>query len=1128
MKQMAFTKVLTVVACALMLCALAPTLSAADTAQYFYDSLGRLIGVVDGQGNTAIYTYDAVGNILSISRGQNVAPTISSLTPQPIQAGTSVPVTITGTAFLTGQVTSSNPDLKMPVTAVSATTITALLTVQNPTTFGPNTVTVTEPGGSATTTITIVQPTPTITQLSATVGQPGNTIVIAGTGFGSKVGSNLVTFAGITGPRITAKVLGDSLTSLTVQVPDAAGTGNITAQVGTLTSTGVPYTVGRANAIMSTAQQGIALNATLPSANIGQTIQISGEGLSVFTQLGFTTTSDLGVSGIQNVILGTSANGTSGFATVPQAATTGPVYIGGQVFGTLQIVPTAGGFIQPPGGQTTLQAGVLATLTGVGFKAGATTVTFPAVPSPVQATSIFNAGTRLNVTVPPGIAGGLVTVSTDGGTSSSLVVPMLSALSAIAAQGVPTNPGIPSANANQTIRIYGSQLAITAPPIFTGSIGFTNTTGAAGATNYSGNVSPNQTTATVVVPPYTGTGPVSIDLYGSVGTAPLQIVPTVTAIRPYLGGVLQPGTNALIVGSGFNQFGPTTVVFPGSAGPVTATVYPFSFPTPGLEPGLINGNLTVTVPLGATAGPLTVRTDGGTSTSFPLAQLQSIVSVAERGTPVNPAVPSANINQVIQLHGAGFTDPICLNFNPCTPGTSVIFPTPSLVGGTTTRGVSGTSTDGTTTTTFVPGFTRTGTVAIGGLGGGTVQIVPTLDFFFVQFPDPFGPGATAILSGSGFVPGETTVTFAGAAPVTPPTSQFSFDNSLTVTVPPGATPGPVVVSTAAGGTSNALLLRNPVLTGITSVASRGTPANPAQPSANMGQNIVLAGSDFGNTTLAMLPVFDGSGGTVPATVGGVANTAGTSLTVMVPAFFGASSGTVTVQDGWTRLGTGSAPLQIVPTVDTVTGSLAPGSVLTMIGGGFIPSATQVQLAGIAPSVVPNGVFSGGTELTVVVPAGVDLSGGITVVTSGGTSRVFPFSALNGTPEVEPNDTRQTATPLVFQPGLAQTAAFGTINPIGDVDYYSFDDSACSSWTGFLQPTLPPGPAMDMRVTVVASDGTDTSTVFTGQIGGVNNPSFQFNWQAGVGPYLRVEALSGQGGSSNTYSLILQNNCGGPH
>lgn len=35
---------------------------------YSYDDLGRLIGVVDKNGDAATYSYDAVGNLLSISR----------------------------------------------------------------------------------------------------------------------------------------------------------------------------------------------------------------------------------------------------------------------------------------------------------------------------------------------------------------------------------------------------------------------------------------------------------------------------------------------------------------------------------------------------------------------------------------------------------------------------------------------------------------------------------------------------------------------------------------------------------------------------------------------------------------------------------------------------------------------------------------------------------------------------------------------------------------------------------------------------------------------------------------------------------------------------------------------------
>jgi YD repeat-containing protein len=99
MKQMTFRNVLSVVACVLMLCVLAPTLTVADQAQYIYDDLGRLSQVIDGQGNVATYTYDAVGNLPSITRntGGVGAPTITALTLNTGNAGASVTVTLTGT-----------------------------------------------------------------------------------------------------------------------------------------------------------------------------------------------------------------------------------------------------------------------------------------------------------------------------------------------------------------------------------------------------------------------------------------------------------------------------------------------------------------------------------------------------------------------------------------------------------------------------------------------------------------------------------------------------------------------------------------------------------------------------------------------------------------------------------------------------------------------------------------------------------------------------------------------------------------------------------------------------------------------------------------------------------------------
>jgi hypothetical protein len=55
MKQMTFVKVLSVVACVLLLCVFLPTSTIVDQAQYIYDDLGRLSQVIDGQNHVATY-----------------------------------------------------------------------------------------------------------------------------------------------------------------------------------------------------------------------------------------------------------------------------------------------------------------------------------------------------------------------------------------------------------------------------------------------------------------------------------------------------------------------------------------------------------------------------------------------------------------------------------------------------------------------------------------------------------------------------------------------------------------------------------------------------------------------------------------------------------------------------------------------------------------------------------------------------------------------------------------------------------------------------------------------------------------------------------------------------------------
>jgi len=70
--------------------------------RYFYDDLGRLVKVVDQNGNFATYSYDAVGNLLAITRSAlpgSGGLAVLNFTPQQGPVGTTV--TIQGQGFST-------------------------------------------------------------------------------------------------------------------------------------------------------------------------------------------------------------------------------------------------------------------------------------------------------------------------------------------------------------------------------------------------------------------------------------------------------------------------------------------------------------------------------------------------------------------------------------------------------------------------------------------------------------------------------------------------------------------------------------------------------------------------------------------------------------------------------------------------------------------------------------------------------------------------------------------------------------------------------------------------------------------------------------------------------------------
>ena len=106
-------------------------------------------------------------------------------------------------------------------------------------------------------------------------------------------------------------------------------------------------------------------------------------------------------------------------------------------------------------------------------------------------------------------------------------------------------------------------------------------------------------------------------------------------------------------------------------------------------------------------------------------------------------------------------------------------------------------------------------------------------------------------------------------------------------VAPVTLDGPIRVTTEGGHAqiTSAFSTTQPVVqfAGITATATDGAAADPTQPSAVTGQNIVLRGQGFTSSTLVQFSGLDAAGASGSLTRTGSASGDGTTLTVAVPA-----------------------------------------------------------------------------------------------------------------------------------------------------------------------------------------------------------------------------------------------------
>ena len=428
--------------------------------------------------------------------------------------------------------------------------------------------------------------------------------------------------------------------------------------------------------------------------------------------------------------------------------------------------------------------------------------------------------------------------------------------------------------------------------------------------------------------------------------------PYVTNFTPYVGS-----SNTTVTIGGAHFAGVTNVSFNGKAGTSLAVTLDY--------------RLTVNAPAGVTSGPLTVKATNGTFTT------------------------TSNF----------FAPPFITGFSPSAgrSGTNVIVTGTNFLGTTSVLFGSTPATDFTVLSNNavrvgVPTGAQTGTLLLMATAGS----FPTSSNFVIQptifgFTPGFGPVGTSVtITGANFNIGTPSVKFGGVPAATPSGVSFS---QLTAVVPPGATSGPVTLTTTDGSSTSTTLFYLPA-----SIASF-TPTNSAP-----GTTVKITGVNFTNASAV---AFNG-------TAASFVVTNNTTIGVIVPAGFSTGPISVTTPAGTTN----SAGLFYAsPGITSFSPTHGlPGTNVVITGSNFL-GATVVKFNGTNASFTPP---SNNTTLVAVVPNGAQ-TGPITVGAPAGTNTSAANFVLDYTSDISVN-LSDTPDPVFIGSNLTYTITIANSGP----------------------------------------------------------------------------------------------------
>ena len=592
---------------------------------------------------------------------QHIVPGLSAINPAAGTAGSSVAVTLTGTNFAPGMnlaisgegVNASN------LTVVSATEITATLSIAAGADAGTHSVTVTS--GAAVSSAVTIQVDPalfTLIGVSPSIGPAGTAVPITLTG---------TNFAGI--PAINVSGLGVSVgnvkvvtanmitASLLIDKAAAAGARSLTLTVGSISSAPLPFKV------TSTA---ITLTGITPfSSPIGSTVQV------VLTGTNFTAASSVSVSGIGITVNGVAVvSSTQMTASIAVAATA--------AVGTRNVTAVSGSNVTSPLPFTVTPAAAVTvvsvnpatagagstvnvTLTGTQFAKGASvavsgtgvTVTSVTVVSSTQLTAQFAISANAAIG-PRNVSVGATSVTTRAGIAGR---PSVKASLTFTIAPVPV---LTSITPNSAVAGSTTRVTLTGSNFLGASI--VAVSGGGVSLNAVTVVNTTHITANLVVDAAAASGPHDVTVtLGAIASARLAFIVTappmtVTSVSPsnsaagsalsvtLTGTRFAAGATVAVSGTGVIVSGLTVV----SATQITAQFAITSAAAPGVR------NVTVSVGTAATVIPATFTINAVVPNPV-LTRLDKVTAFAGSTTSLTATGANFTSDNKLSVSGTGVT-----------------------------------------------------------------------------------------------------------------------------------------------------------------------------------------------------------------------------------------------------------------------------------------------------------------------------------------------------------------------------------------------------------------------------------------------------------------------------------------